>query len=143
MRVCFSQLCINLTNESLHNLFIEHVFKLEQETYIREEVEWHFVEYEDNQHVLDLIQKRVWLVHTPHPLRMSSPSESSVASTHLSAACAGPVCILGMLDEGCTMASATDNSICMNFHNTFKDEKLHKARARPSFDPTVCFVCAH
>ena len=36
----FPQLCINFTNESLHNLFIEHVFKLEQETYIREEVDW-------------------------------------------------------------------------------------------------------
>ena len=42
----FPQLCINLTNESLHNLFIEHVFKLEQEVYVREEVEWQFVEYE-------------------------------------------------------------------------------------------------
>ena len=59
------QLCINLTNESLHNLFIEHVFKLEQETYIREEVEWHFVEYEDNQHVLDLIQKRACRASDP------------------------------------------------------------------------------
>ena len=52
------QLCINFTNESLHNLFIEHVFKLEQQTYIAEEVEWQFVDYEDNQHVLDLIAKR-------------------------------------------------------------------------------------
>ena len=39
----FPQLCINFTNESLHNLFIEHVFKLEQEVYVREEVEWNFV----------------------------------------------------------------------------------------------------
>lgn len=50
--------CINFTNESLHNLFIEHVFKLEQEVYVREEVEWSFVSYEDNQHVIDLIAKR-------------------------------------------------------------------------------------
>ena len=54
----FPQLCINFTNESLHNLFIEHVFKLEQEVYVREEVEWNFVAYEDNQPVIDLIAKR-------------------------------------------------------------------------------------
>ena len=54
----FPQLCINYTNESLHNLFIEHVFKLEQECYIREEVDWAFVEYEDNQPTLDLISRR-------------------------------------------------------------------------------------
>ena len=54
----FPQLCINFTNESLHNLFIEHVFKLEQEIYVKEEVEWNFVSYEDNQHVIDLIAKR-------------------------------------------------------------------------------------
>lgn len=54
----FPQLCINFTNESLHNLFIEHVFKLEQQTYVQEEVDWNFVDYEDNQHTLDLIAKR-------------------------------------------------------------------------------------
>jgi len=54
----FPQLCINFTNESLHNLFIEHVFKLEQEVYVKEEVEWNFVSYEDNQPIIDLIVKR-------------------------------------------------------------------------------------
>ena len=59
----FPQLCINFTNESLHNLFIEYVFKLEQEIYVREEVDWQFVEYEDNQHTLDLISKRPHCVY--------------------------------------------------------------------------------
>ena len=58
MRGLGAQLCINFTNESLHNLFIEHVFKLEQEVYVREEVEWNFVSYEDNQPIIDLISKR-------------------------------------------------------------------------------------
>ena len=52
----FPQLCINFTNESLHNLFIEHVFKLEQEVYVREEVEWNFVDFPDNGRVLELIE---------------------------------------------------------------------------------------
>jgi hypothetical protein len=38
----FPQMCINFTNESLHNLFIDCVFKLEQEIYIKEEIEWSF-----------------------------------------------------------------------------------------------------
>ena len=54
----FPQLCINLTNESLHNLFIEHVFKLEQQIYLREDIEWKFVEYDDNQAKIDLIIAR-------------------------------------------------------------------------------------
>ena len=54
----FEQLLINFTNESLHNLFIDFIFRQEQEIYVREEVEWKFVEYEDNQPVIDLISKR-------------------------------------------------------------------------------------
>ena len=55
----FPQLCINFPNESLHNRFIEHVFKLEQEVYIAEEVEWNFVSYEDNQPACQLHQNSV------------------------------------------------------------------------------------
>ena len=149
----FPQLCINLTNESLHNLFIEHVFKLEQETYIKvctyarvlirahvcqlhvgqcrreaafyavdlsprcarvcwvqEDVEWAFVEYEDNQHVLDLIQKR------PH-------------------------CVFGLLDEGCQLGSATDGGVLGNFHGAF--DKKHKAYEKPKKSADRTFVITH
>ena len=108
----FPQLCINFTNESLHNLFIEHVFKLEQETYIREEVQWNFVEYEDNQPTIDLISKR-------------------------------PVCILGLLDEGCSTGSATDATVILNFHGAFKDPKKHKNFKTPKKSPDKCFVVIH
>lgn len=75
-----TQLCINFTNESLHNLFIEHVFKLEQEVYVREEVEWNFVNYEDNQHVIDLIAKRPGALNS---VSLSAhPSRASFTSLH-------------------------------------------------------------
>jgi len=108
----FPQLCINFTNESLHNLFIEHVFKLEQETYIREEVDWQFVEYEDNQPTLDLISKR-------------------------------PVCVYGLLDEGCSTGSGTDASVLSNYNGVFKDPKKHKSYIRPKKSADKCFIIAH
>ena len=140
----FPQLCINFTNESLHNLFIEHgarpsaastaaststsatttassdpppissrpaVFKLEQEVYVREEVEWNFVAYEDNQPVLDLIAKR-------------------------------PVCILGLLDEGCATGSGKDSSVLENYHSTFTQAK-YKAYIKPKKSADRTFVLSH
>lgn len=35
----------------------QHVFKMEQEEYTREEIDWSYVEFVDNQDVLDLIEK--------------------------------------------------------------------------------------
>ncbi|KAJ4817299.1 myosin-like protein XIF [Rhynchospora pubera] len=54
----FEQLCINLTNEKLQQHFNQHVFKMEQEDYTREEIDWSYVEFVDNQDVLDLIEKK-------------------------------------------------------------------------------------
>ncbi|KAG0458351.1 hypothetical protein HPP92_023508 [Vanilla planifolia] len=54
----FEQLCINLTNEKLQQHFNQHVFKMEQEEYTREEINWSYVEFVDNQDVLDLIEKK-------------------------------------------------------------------------------------
>lgn len=53
----FEQLCINLTNEKLQQHFNQHVFKMEQEEYTREEIDWSYVEFVDNQDVLDLLEK--------------------------------------------------------------------------------------
>lgn len=38
-------------------LTLQHVFKMEQEEYTREEIDWSYVEFVDNQDVLDLIEK--------------------------------------------------------------------------------------
>jgi myosin-5 len=54
------QLCINFTNEKLHQLYIEYVFKLEEVVFIEEGLgdmlaNLHF---EDNQALLDLISDK-------------------------------------------------------------------------------------
>ncbi|KAG9447665.1 hypothetical protein H6P81_013793 [Aristolochia fimbriata] len=54
----FEQFCINLTNEKLQQHFNQHVFKMEQEEYTKEEIDWSYIDFVDNQDVLDLIDKK-------------------------------------------------------------------------------------
>ncbi|KAL7553229.1 hypothetical protein ACHAWF_017340 [Thalassiosira exigua] len=54
----FEQLCINYCNESLQQQFNRFVFKLEQQEYKREGIKWDMIEFEDNQDILDLIERR-------------------------------------------------------------------------------------
>ncbi|KAA3468901.1 myosin-16 [Gossypium australe] len=54
----FEQFCINFTNEKLQQHFNQHVFKMEQSVYQEEEIDWSYIDFVDNQDVLDLIEKK-------------------------------------------------------------------------------------
>ena len=52
----FEQFCINFANEKLQQHFNQHVFKMEQKEYEDEGIEWSYIEFVDNQDVLDIIE---------------------------------------------------------------------------------------
>ncbi|XP_026160720.1 unconventional myosin-Va [Mastacembelus armatus] len=60
-RNSFEQFCINYANEKLQQQFNRHVFHLEQEEYIREELAWSRIEFSDNQQCISLIEGHLGL----------------------------------------------------------------------------------
>ena len=58
----FEQFCINYANEKLQQEFNQHVFKLEQEEYLREQIDWTFIDFSDNQPCIDLIEAKLGIL---------------------------------------------------------------------------------
>nr|XP_015216577.1 PREDICTED: unconventional myosin-VIIb [Lepisosteus oculatus] len=54
----FEQLCINFANEQLQQFFVKHVFKLEQDEYAQENIGWLHIDFNDNQHTLDVLASK-------------------------------------------------------------------------------------
>uniref|UniRef100_A0A667X6H3 Methyl-CpG binding domain protein 3b n=1 Tax=Myripristis murdjan TaxID=586833 RepID=A0A667X6H3_9TELE len=61
-RNSFEQFCINYANEKLQQQFNRHVFQLEQEEYMREELAWSRIEFSDNQQCITLIEGQLGLL---------------------------------------------------------------------------------
>ncbi len=54
-------------NQTVSNILtvvfcLQHVFKLEQEEYVREEIEWSFIDFYDNQPCIDLIEGKLGIL---------------------------------------------------------------------------------
>ncbi|KAK5623619.1 Unconventional myosin-Vb [Crenichthys baileyi] len=58
----FEQFCINYANEKLQQQFNSHVFKLEQDEYMKENIPWTLIDFYDNQPCIDLIEARLGIL---------------------------------------------------------------------------------
>ncbi|KAL5106311.1 Unconventional myosin-Vb [Taenia crassiceps] len=58
----FEQFCINYANEKLQQRFIKNAFQMEQEEYVREGLEWSFVEYYNNEPCIQLLEGQMGII---------------------------------------------------------------------------------
>ncbi|KAL1915213.1 uncharacterized protein VTP21DRAFT_7489 [Calcarisporiella thermophila] len=75
----FEQLCINYANEKLQQEFNQRVLRLEQEEYIRENIDWTMIEYSDNEPCLEMIEGKLGILSLlDEESRMPSGSDHSL-----------------------------------------------------------------
>ncbi|XP_058854703.1 unconventional myosin-Va-like isoform X3 [Acipenser ruthenus] len=84
----FEQFCINYANEKLQQQFNMHVFKLEQEEYMKEQIPWTLIDFYDNQPCINLIEAKMGILDLlDEECRMPKGSDDTWAqklyNTHL------------------------------------------------------------
>jgi myosin V len=74
----FEQFSINYANEKLQQQFNQHVFKLEQENYLKEGIVWTMIDFYDNQPCIDLIEAKLGILDLlDEECRMPNGSDNS------------------------------------------------------------------
>ncbi|XP_062968111.1 unconventional myosin-XIX isoform X7 [Cynocephalus volans] len=89
------QLCINYTNEKLQQHFVAHYLRAQQEEYAVEGLEWSFVNYQDNQTCLDLLEGSPISICSliNEECRLNRPSSAAQLQTRIEGALAGNPCL--------------------------------------------------
>jgi myosin-5 len=79
----FEQFCINFANEKLQQEFTRHVFKLEQEEYVAEQIAWSFIDFTDNQPCIQMIEGKMGIMDLlDEESRLPSGADSSLITKY-------------------------------------------------------------
>ncbi|XP_050177609.1 LOW QUALITY PROTEIN: unconventional myosin-XIX [Myiozetetes cayanensis] len=89
------QLCINYANEKLQQHFVAHYLKAQQEEYAAEGLQWSFINYQDNQNCLDLIEGNPLSIFSllNEECRLNRPSNTHLLQTRIEKGLSGNQCL--------------------------------------------------
>ncbi|NXP07163.1 MYO19 protein, partial [Thinocorus orbignyianus] len=89
------QLCINYANEKLQQHFVAHYLKAQQEEYAAEGLQWSFINYQDNQNCLDLIEGNPLSIFSllNEECRLNRPSNTDLFQTRIEKALSNNQCL--------------------------------------------------
>ncbi|NXS07834.1 MYO19 protein, partial [Neodrepanis coruscans] len=89
------QLCINYANEKLQQHFVAHYLKAQQEEYAAEGLQWSFINYQDNQHCLDLIEGNPLSIFNllNEECRLNRSSDTALFQTRIEKALSSNQCL--------------------------------------------------
>ncbi|NXO82212.1 MYO19 protein, partial [Sitta europaea] len=89
------QLCINYANEKLQQHFVAHYLKAQQEEYAAEGLQWSFINYQDNQNCLDLIEGNPLSIFSllNEECLLNRPSNTDLLQTRIETALASNQCL--------------------------------------------------
>ncbi|XP_064892814.1 unconventional myosin-XIX isoform X3 [Columba livia] len=89
------QLCINYANEKLQQHFVAHYLKAQQEEYAAEGLQWSFINYQDNQNCLELIEANPLSIFSllNEECRLNRPSNTHLFQTRIEKALSNNQCL--------------------------------------------------